>query len=118
MAKIRVAVIGAGGIGGVHLKAYAAWTDLCEIVGVADINLAAAVEKAGQYGGKAFADYETLLDDMQPDAVSICTPPNLHLPVVQAAAAHNCSVLCEKPPARTVAETEQSAGLQPFRLSL
>jgi predicted dehydrogenase len=106
MSKIRVAVIGTGGIGGVHLRAYNDWPDLCEIVGMADVNLPAAEEKAATYGGKAFENYERMLDEVKPHAVSICTPPNAHLAAVQAAAARNISVLCEKPPARTITETE------------
>src|SRR5579859_4252565 len=105
MAKIRAAVVGAGGIGSTHLHAYADWPDLCEIVGAADIQLPLAQEKATQYGAKAYANYEQMLDETRPDVISVCTPPNMHLPVVRAAAARNISVLCEKPPARTVAET-------------
>ena len=45
MPKIRIGVVGAGGIGGTHLKAYAALSDQCEIVGIADVNLAAAQER-------------------------------------------------------------------------
>lgn len=106
MKKLRVAVIGAGGIGGTHLAAYAAWPDLCEIVAIADIHLAAAQERVKKFGGSAYSDYVQMLDEVEPDAVSVCTPPHLHLPVVQEAARRNISVLCEKPPARTVAETE------------
>src|SRR5262245_23913471 len=106
MTGIRVAVVGAGGIGREHLRAYAAWPDLCEIVGVADIDLPAAQEKAQPYSAQAFQDYVQMMDATKPDAVSICTPPNLHLSIVQAAAVRNIHVLCEKPPARTLAETE------------
>lgn len=106
MTKIRIAVVGAGGIGGTHLKAYTALTDLCEVVGIADVQLAAAQERAQQFGGAAFADYVEMLDQVQPDAISICTPPNLHLAVARAAAQRKVAVLCEKPPARTLAETE------------
>lgn len=106
MSKLRVAVIGAGGIGGTHLRAYADWPELCEIAGVTDINRQAADEKAQKYGTKAFDNYEIMLDETKPDAVSICTPPNAHLPAVQAAAQRNLSVLCEKPPARNLAETQ------------
>lgn len=106
MTQIRVAIIGAGGIGGAHLRAYGAWESLCQIVGIADVQLAAAQEKAAQAGCAAFADYVRMLDEVQPDAISICTPPNLHLPVAQAAAARGIHVLCEKPPARTLAETQ------------
>jgi myo-inositol 2-dehydrogenase / D-chiro-inositol 1-dehydrogenase len=106
VSKLRVAVIGAGGIGSAHLQAYTDWSDLCEIVGIADIHLPSAEEKAQRFGGRAFANYEQMLDETHPDAVSICTPPSAHLLVAQAAAARNLSVLCEKPPARTVVETE------------
>ena len=106
MTRIRVAVIGAGGIGGVHLGAYADWPDLCEIVAVADTYLPAAQEKAEKYGGQAFESYAEMLDTVRPDAISVCTPPVAHRRVVEAAAQRGMSVLCEKPPARTLAETE------------
>lgn len=106
MTKVRVAVIGAGGIGGTHLRAYAAWPDLCEIVGVADVDPAAAQARATEYNTTAFADYRVLLDATGPDAVSICTPPKLHLPIALDVAQRKIACLCEKPPARTVAETE------------
>ncbi|MEZ4656520.1 MAG: Gfo/Idh/MocA family oxidoreductase [Caldilineaceae bacterium] len=89
MTPIRVAIIGAGGIGGTHLRAYGAWESLCQVVGIADVQLLAAQEKAAEAGCLAFADYVQMLDEVQPDAVSICTPPNLHLPVAQAAAARH-----------------------------
>jgi len=106
MARLRIAVIGAGGIGGTHLKAYAAWPELCEIVGVADVDLAAARAKAEVYDAQAFGDWVEMLDHVQPDAVSICTPPVLHRPMAQALAERGIPTLCEKPPARTLAETE------------
>jgi UDP-N-acetylglucosamine 3-dehydrogenase len=121
MNKIRVAVVGAGGIGETHLKAYAEWPDLCEVVAVVDIHFPTAEERVAHFGGHAFADYVEMFDAVQPDAISICTPPNLHLLIVELAAARNISVLCEKPPARTLAETkaiveamEQSGGILQF----
>ncbi len=106
MTKLRIAVVGAGGIGGTHLKAYAALPHLCEIVGIADVHLPAAQERVAQFGGQAFQDFVALLDTVQPDAISICTPPNMHQAVATAAAQRNIHVLCEKPPARTLAETQ------------
>lgn len=106
MRLIRVAIVGAGGMGGTHLRAYAAWPDRCEIVGVADIHLPAAEAKAVQVGARSFTDYVAMLDKLRPDAISICTPPDQHLPVARAAAARGIAVLCEKPPARTLAETQ------------
>ena len=109
MAKIRIAVIGAGGIAGAHLRAYAAHADRCEIVGIADVLEEAAHAKAAEYGGRVFTDAVTMLDAVKPDAVSICTPPKFHLPAAQAAAARGIAVLCEKPPARNLAETRAIA---------
>ena len=56
MNKTRVAVIGAGGIAGAHLRAYAAHSDRCEIVGIADIDENAAKSRADEFGGRAFTD--------------------------------------------------------------
>jgi len=106
MTKLRVAVAGAGGIGGTHLRAYAAWPELCELVGVADIDVEMAQAKAAPYSIPVYADVQEMLDACRPDAVSICTPPNLHLPIALEVACRGIACLCEKPPARTVAETE------------
>lgn len=106
MDKLRVAVIGAGGIAEAHLRAYAAHAERCEIVGIADVLLSAAREKAATYGGAVFSDGEAMLEALKPDALSICTPPKFHLSAVEAAAARGIAVLCEKPPARTLAETQ------------
>jgi predicted dehydrogenase len=106
MTKLRIAVVGAGGIGGTHLKAYAGLSHLCEIVGIADVHLPAAQERVAQFGGQAFQDFAVMLDTVKPDAISICTPPNMHQAVASAAAQRNIHVLCEKPPARTLAETQ------------
>ncbi len=106
MNKTRVAVIGAGGIAGAHLRAYAAHNDRCEIVGIADIDAKAAQSRADEFGGTAFSDGLTMLERLQPDAISLCTPPKYRLPFVEAAAARGIALLCEKPPARTLAETQ------------
>lgn len=106
MSRVRVAVIGAGGIGGTHLRAYAAHAERCQIVGIADVIEEAAGARATEFGGRAFSEGVTMLDAVMPDAVSICTPPKFHLPAVEAAAERGIAVLCEKPPARNLAETK------------
>ncbi|MCY3833554.1 MAG: Gfo/Idh/MocA family oxidoreductase [Chloroflexi bacterium] len=106
MTRIRAAVIGAGGIAGAHLRAYATHSERCEIVGIADIDEGAAKSRADEFGGRAFTDGLSLIDQLQPDAISICTPPKFRIPFVEAAAARGIAVLCEKPPARTLAETQ------------
>ncbi len=104
--KIRVALIGAGGIGKTHQQAYAMWPEQCEIVAVVDVVQAAAESLAEAANARAFTDYAQMMEDVRPDSVSICTPPHEHLPVAQAAAQRGIHVLCEKPPARTLAEAQ------------
>ncbi len=106
MSKARVAVIGAGGIAGAHLRAYAGQSGRCEIVGIADVDESAADARANEFGGRAFTDGVTMIEALRPDAISLCTPPKFRIPFVEAAAKHSIAVLCEKPPARTLAETQ------------
>ncbi len=106
MSKIKIGIIGAGGIAGAHLRAYAAHAERCQIVGIADVIESAAHAKARQFGGQAFTEAERMLDETKPHAISICTPPKFHLPNVMAASQRGIAVLCEKPPARNLAETE------------
>ena len=106
MSRMRVAIIGAGGIAGAHLRAYAAQSERCEIVGIADVDESAAEARADEFGGRAFSDGAAMIEALRPDAISLCTPPKFRIPFVEAAAKRDIAVLCEKPPARSLAETQ------------
>ncbi|NOZ27100.1 MAG: Gfo/Idh/MocA family oxidoreductase [Chloroflexi bacterium] len=101
--KVRVAVVGAGGIGGIHLRAYAQ-SGRAEIVAVADVVPEAARTRAEAFGCRAYTDYREMFDREVPQAISVCTPPVAHREVTEAALARGLAVLCEKPLARTVEE--------------
>jgi predicted dehydrogenase len=107
--KIRVAVVGTGFIGQDHLAAYASWPD-AEIVGVADADPGRAAQAGARFGVPSFGDVAALLAAGDVDAISVCVPTGLHLPVVRAAAAAGVSILLEKPMAITVAECDEIAG--------
>lgn len=112
MDKIRVAIIGSGGIAtGAHAPAYAANSDLCELVACADVSQEAADKFATRYNCASYTDVARMLDEVHPDAVSICTPPVGHLPSVRLAAARGIAILCEKPMTRTVAEADEMVAL-------
>jgi UDP-N-acetylglucosamine 3-dehydrogenase len=118
--RLRVAVIGAGrprgeagatgfGMAHAHVRGYLA-TGCCDLVAVADVVLANAVDFAGRYAGeaRAYADYDEMLGEERPDIVSICTWPNLHAPMVlDAVGAGARAVHCEKPMAPTWGEAKQ-----------
>jgi predicted dehydrogenase len=104
---LRVAVIGTG---------FGARVQLPGFLGHADTNVVAlcgrSEEKtrsiAANYGVRAvYTDYEQMLVDVEPDLVSIVTPPNLHAPMTLAAMQAGAHVMCEKPLAMDADEAEQ-----------
>lgn len=101
MSKVRVAVIGCGSISKHrHIPEYASNNNV-ELVAFVDPVIERAEAFAAQHGGKAYADYETMLAEVKPDAVSVCTPNYLHAPMSIAAANAGAHVLVEKPMAVT-----------------
>ncbi|MUT67580.1 Gfo/Idh/MocA family protein [Paenibacillus sp. NEAU-GSW1] len=101
MSKVRVAVIGCGSISKWrHIPEYVDNKNV-ELVAFVDPVIERAQQYAEQHGGKAFADYETMLAEIKPDAVSVCTPNATHASISIAAANAGAHVLVEKPMAST-----------------
>ncbi len=99
MAKLRIGIIGSGGIAqGCHMRGYAAIPDLCEIVACADVNEATAKAAAEKFDVPAtYTDYKEMLAKENLDAVSVATPNKFHkAPTIDALQA-GVNVLCEKP---------------------
>jgi len=106
---LRVGVIGAGWPGERHAEAYLASGE-GQVVAVSDLTPERRAGFAAQYGvPKTYADYNDLLADKQVEAVSIALPNFLHAPAVIAALEAGKHVLCEKPPAVTLAEARTMA---------
>ncbi len=96
--SINLGVIGAGRIGKIHAENLATRIHGARLAGVADVNLAAAQEVAGQFHVPlATADYRQLLAAPDIDAVAICTATATHAEIIQAAAAQGKHIFCEKP---------------------
>jgi predicted dehydrogenase len=107
MKKIRAGIIGAGFVGPLHMEA-ARRLGYVDFVGIATSNLASAQKKADQFGiAMAFESYEQLLEDPTLDAVHVCTPNNLHYPVVMAAIEAGKHVICDKPLALSATEARE-----------
>lgn len=108
MKTLRMAVIGSGQIARVtHLPNYQSM-DQVEVVGISDTNLEAAKSVAEQFGIPAYyGDHKQMLEELKPDAVTICVPNRFHCPITLDALNAGCHVMCEKPPAITPEEAEQ-----------
>ncbi len=105
MDKIRVGIIGCGGIfRNLHAPYYEEPTRRAEIVAIADINADAAQEQADRFGAESYTDYRALLDRSDIDAVDVCVHPRPHLEITRAAAEAGKHILMEKPMCCNVAE--------------
>lgn len=100
MAKLRLALFGAGMIGREHANLVIGHPE-AELAGIADPTPAAA-DYAGRLGAAHFADYVELLDQVRPDGVIVALPNNLHLPAGLACIARRIPCLIEKPVADTL----------------
>ena len=100
---MRVAVVGVGAMGQNHARVY---SEIAELVGVADADVETAKRTAKRFGGKAVASVQELLK-LDPEAVTIATPTESHLAVASELLDAGVHVLVEKPLAPTVAEAER-----------
>ncbi|MCY4010133.1 MAG: Gfo/Idh/MocA family oxidoreductase [Anaerolineaceae bacterium] len=119
MAKPRlgIGVIGMGWMGEVHSRAYRLVPErfpdvpaIPELVACSDALPQRAATMAGRHGfTHSHTDWHQLIEDPAIDIVDITTPNDLHLEIVQAAAAAGKHINCEKPVGRIPAETAEIA---------
>ena len=111
MKKIRVLVVGVGGMGLSHARAYVANKGF-ELAGLCSRGIDKRKELKAEFPGVAlFSDYATALQALKPDAVSINTWPDTHAQYARMALEANCHVFIEKPLAETVDEARAIAAL-------
>ena len=93
---LRVGLIGCGRISVMHLGAINA-LDTAKLVCCCDIVKERADKVVDEYKVKAYYDYKEMLDNEELDAVHICLPHYLHVPVALYAFNKGVNVLSEKP---------------------
>jgi predicted dehydrogenase len=107
LTKVRVGIIGCGGIAnGKHLPSLSK-VKQAEIVAFCDIVEERAAQAAAKYGtpdAKVYTDYRRLLEDTSIDVIHVCTPNDSHAEISIAALESGKHVMCEKPMAKTTEE--------------
>lgn len=103
---MKIAIVGCGGIAQVHAGC------IDEIVpgslcAAADIVRERAEDMTARYGGRAYDDWEVMLDNEEIDVLHICTPHYLHTPMAVRALERGIHVFMEKPPAVSWEQWEQ-----------
>ncbi|WP_404454709.1 Gfo/Idh/MocA family oxidoreductase [Virgibacillus necropolis] len=110
MKKLKVAIIGCGGIAnGKHLPSLKK-VEQVELVAFCDVEVEKAQVAADGYGtsnATVYEDYKELLKDTTIDVVHVCTPNSSHAEISIAAMKAGKDVMCEKPMAKTSEEAKQ-----------
>jgi predicted dehydrogenase len=108
--KLRVVVVGLGGIGNRHADMYQA-DSLCELVGVCDKQKDRARTASARLGVPAFENAKAMFAALKPDVCSVATGgyeygSDHYEPTMQALDA-GCHVLGEKPISNEIAKAEK-----------
>ena len=111
MSRLRIAVIGAGYMGGFHAEKFAARKDAgqaggaaAELVAIVDTDAGRAARLAGELGCAHATDFRELLPGI--DAACVAVPTGKHYDVARACLEAGVHVLVEKPLSRTLAEAD------------
>jgi predicted dehydrogenase len=104
--KIKIAIVGTGGIAHAHMRPYMSYDDV-EIVGAADIVPGKARKFLDEYGlekAPAFENVYELIKNVEMDGASVCTYNTTHAECAIALLEAGVHVLCEKPMSFTLSE--------------
>jgi len=109
--KLRIAVVGCGGICneyGLHILKYA---DVLEIAGATDLDRSRADAFCHEYGGKSYESFDEVLSDPSVDVVLNLTVHRAHFELNRQALLAGKHVYSEKPMAMTYEQAKELAML-------
>ncbi|MCB0116854.1 MAG: Gfo/Idh/MocA family oxidoreductase, partial [Caldilineaceae bacterium] len=112
--KIKIALVGCGGIAQAHWRGIQAHVPELQVTAVVDSDATRAAEMAAKTGGEAFTSLEDALAHGDFDAVDIMLPHNQHEDAAILAFAAHKHVVLEKPMATTLdgCETIMAAAMK------
>lgn len=107
MKKLKVAVVGVGGISEVHIAGYKKLSNV-ELYAFCDINEETLKLKGEKHGvTRLYTDEKQMLDELpEIDAISVCTWNSAHAPCTIMALDAGKHVICEKPMATNADEAK------------
>jgi predicted dehydrogenase len=94
--KLRVGIIGGAFAGTLHAEGWLA-TNRAEIIGMAAPSQSTRDTFVSKFGGKAYENGKTLLENEELDVISITLPNIYHKELTILAANKGINVVCEKP---------------------
>lgn len=103
---VRVALAGTGFIGEVHANSYAN-IENAELAAIISTTEEKGRNFAGKFGARYYPNLRELLQNEKIDCVDICTPTAFHTQMAVEAAESGLDILCEKPIALTLGDTDR-----------
>jgi predicted dehydrogenase len=96
---VRIGIMGAGYAAHFHLASYRkVYGESFQIAGICGRDPVPVEALAERYGiAHRYDSAEALLRDPEIDAIDICVPNHLHVPLIIQAATHGKHIICEKP---------------------
>ena len=94
--KILIGIIGVGRMGITHYSIINSHPDI-DVTCIADPSGLVLTMMSKYLPVSTYKDYVEMLNKENIDAILVCTPPNLHFPIIKLAAEHNMHVFVEKP---------------------
>src|SRR5690242_19021378 len=107
--RLRIGVIGGGGMATGHMQALVRMkeSDNLDVVAVCDIYDIRTQKAAALTGGKTYRDYRALLADKDIDYVLIATPEHWHYQMTMDALEAGKHIYCEKPMTHTIEQSKK-----------
>ena len=106
--RVRIGVIGTGGMGGRHVRNLTNEVGAAQVVALSDVDTARMQEVAAACGAQhTFTDAHELINHPDVEAVLIAAPDRFHAALTRACIAAGKPVLCEKPLALSAAEARE-----------
>ena len=107
--RMRIGVIGAGGMATGHMNALNGMkdSDNVEIIAVSDIYDKRRDEAAKLTGGKPYKQYRELLNNKDVDYVLIATPEHWHYQMIVDSLGAGKHVYCEKPMTKSIEQSKK-----------
>lgn len=106
--KLRVAIVGAGGWGFQHARAFAEREDV-ELVGIFGRTAERTKKRADQFHVPYYTDVKEMIRKEKPDFVSVCLPAQHTFETTMAVIEEGIPLLVEKPLAYKLEEAERLA---------
>ena len=105
--KLRIGVIGAGGVGRAHMTHLKKYADV-ELAAASDVSTACLAQAKQEHSvARTYEDWREMLKKEELDAVCVCTPNGCHAEHSIGALKAGCHVLVEKPLAMNAAEGQR-----------